>query len=723
MIGCGSGSKFRLPQHTSKRLTSYTSQKAKANIKYKGLQGEIERKAEKRIREQEKQGYPSPIIVKSKSQLRLAKQASEAFKKVREANVGIAKHTIRSNLATSIVEKLSLPYTNTNTIHKDIESLKTTANEKLKLEQAQANFNIAKKELTRKENRPKQKDMPYTQSMIQLKTKLASASKNLSKFNSKLQIQAVKNTLRALPKNSKEKTHAESRLAHYAMKKIKAIADKKKADVDLNLQLNLQKQRQLTRQKEGKSTNPNPIYTSSMKKLAKKSSRANTKSKQYEISIEKHKGRLNQLRQQKLSLLPSTLPLPSKLLPTPSKLLPSPSTQPSTPPSTQPSTLSPPPSTLPPPPSPPLSTPSTQPSTLPSTPTPPSRQPSTPISSPPSVSFTNSNYYKKINQIEKTYADYKKLKQKISIAVNDNRKKSLESNKQTLKKQLNENTKIIQNYLKSVPENEKTNIIKFHPHVYYGQLISQEKKKNTGETEEQIKSRLLKSNNEEAIKIIKLVNQAKIISYTGYIERLKQEIKTPEEISQIEKEIEKKYPELDIKKQHINSIKINLKTKEEELKQIKEPFNKKKIELNEQYAKQLFILKNKELETKPTIETYNTILQNPNINNDRKTIIQHKKTELLSPFNQEQSSLYTNYLKNYNNIEAEEKKATNDLDNTIVNLLIAKEESVKDFNRKTQDIKNYESQITESTKNIDSIEYATKEINQLNYELELIKNP
>ena len=120
MIGCGSGSKFRLPQHTSKRLTSYTSQKAKANIKYKGLQGEIERKAEKRIREQEKQGYPSPIIVKSKSQLRLAKQASEAFKKVREANVGIAKHTIRSNLATSIVEKLSLPYTNTNTIHKDI---------------------------------------------------------------------------------------------------------------------------------------------------------------------------------------------------------------------------------------------------------------------------------------------------------------------------------------------------------------------------------------------------------------------------------------------------------------------------------------------------------------------------------------------------------------------------------------------------------------------------
>jgi len=142
------------------------------------------------------------------------------------------------------------------------KGVKTTANEKLKLEQAQANFNIAKKELTRKENRPKQKDMPYTQSMIQLQKKLTSASKNLSKFNSKLQIQAVKNTLRALPKNSKEKTHAESRLAHYAMKKIKAIDDKKKADLELNLQLHLQEQRQLTRQKEGKSTNPNPIYTS-----------------------------------------------------------------------------------------------------------------------------------------------------------------------------------------------------------------------------------------------------------------------------------------------------------------------------------------------------------------------------------------------------------------------------------------------------------------------------
>ena len=283
MIGCGSGSKFRLPQHTSKRLTSYTKQLAKAKIKHIGLEGEVQRKAEKRIREQKES--PSKKIRKSKSQLLLENKSSKAFKKVREANVGIAKHTIRSKLATNIVEKLSLPYTNTNTIHKDIESLKTTANEKLKFEQAQANVNITKKELTRKANRPKQKGMPNTQSMIQLQKKLTSASINVSKFNSKLQIQAVKNTLRALPKNSKEKTHAESRFAHYAMKKIKAIDDKKKADLKLQLQLKLQESEQLKRQKEGKPTNPNPIYTSSMKKLAKKSSRANTKSKQYEISI------------------------------------------------------------------------------------------------------------------------------------------------------------------------------------------------------------------------------------------------------------------------------------------------------------------------------------------------------------------------------------------------------------------------------------------------------
>jgi len=463
-----------------------------------------------------------------------------------------------------------------------------------------------------------------------------------------------------------------------------------------------------------------------MKKLAKKSSRANTKSKQYEISIEKHKGRLNQLRQQKLSLLPSTLPLPSKLLPTPSKLLPSPSTQPSKllpPPSTTPSQLLPPP-TQPSTPSTPSTPPSTPPSTLPSTlppPTPPSRQPS-PL--PSSVSFKHLNHYRKINQIEKTYAEYKKLKAKISLTVNENTKKRLESNKQKLKNQLNENTNIIQTYLKSVKENEKTNIIKFHPHVYYGQLISQKKKKNTGETEEQIKSRLLKSNNEEAIKIIKLVNQEKISSYTGYIEHSKQEIKTPEQISQIEKEIEKKNRELDIKQQHINSINTKLNTKEEDLKKIKEPFTKQKIELNKKYNKALSLLENTELlEKKPTIETYNTILQNTTINNYKKTIIRDKKTELLSPFNKLKSSLDTDYLTNYNKIKAEEKEATNDLDNTIAGLLKEKEESFKDFNLKTQDKKNYESQIRESTRHKDFIEYMTNKIKKLTLELSQIKNP
>lgn len=459
-----------------------------------------------------------------------------------------------------------------------------------------------------------------------------------------------------------------------------------------------------------------------MKKLAKKSSRANTKSKQYEISIEKHKGRLNKLRQQNLSLLPSTLPSPSTLPPppstlpsTPSKLLPPPSPQ---------SKLLPPPS----PPSPPskllpTTLPSTPP-TLPSTPpTPPSRQPSQLPSTPSLVSFKHLNYYKKINQIEKTYAEYKKLKEKISLIVNDNIKKRLISNKQTLKKQLNENTNIIQNYLQKVKKNEKTNIIKFHPHVYYGQLISQEKK-NTGETEEQIKSRLLKSNNEEAIKIIKLVNQEKISSYTGYIEHSKQEIKTPDEILQIEKEIEKKNTELDIKQQHINSIKTKLNTKEEELNKIKEPYTKEKIELNKKYKKDLSLLENTELlEKKPMIETFNTILQNNNINNSHKTKIQETKTELLSPFNKLKSSLDTDYLTNYNKIKAEEKEATKDLDNTIAGLLKEKEESFKDFNLKTQDKKNYKSQIRESTRHKDFIEYMTNKIKKLNDELELIKNP
>jgi len=111
------------------------------------------------------------------------------------------------------------------------------------------------------------------------------------------------------------------------------------------------------------------------------------------------------------------------------------------------------------------------------------------------------------------------------------------------------------------------------------------------------------------------------------------------------------------------------------------------------------------------------------VNNYKKTIIRDKKTELLSPFNKLKSSLDTDYLTNYNKIKAEEKEATNDLDNTIAGLLKEKEESFKDFNLKTQDKKNYESQIRESTRHKDFIEYMTNKIKKLTLELSQIKNP
>ncbi len=278
MFGSGKGSKVRSANHTAKRIESYTKKQVKANIKYKGLQGEVLRKAAKRAQEQIEK--PSSSIKKSTSQLKLEKQASEAFRKLREANVDVAKHTIRSklssNIASTIAQARISPQYN---IKKEIESLTLKANKDLRFKQAKAKSNIATTELSRKASRPSQQGLLPTQSMLQLAKNKSLSNRKMINSQSSLQIQAIKNTLRALPKNSKEKIHAEKRLAYYTIKNLTAKAAKAKANIELERK---------------KARNPtNPKFTESMKRLAKTSSRENTKSQQFQVSMEKHQGRLS----------------------------------------------------------------------------------------------------------------------------------------------------------------------------------------------------------------------------------------------------------------------------------------------------------------------------------------------------------------------------------------------------------------------------------------------
>ena len=252
LSGSGRGSKVRSEAHTAKRQKSYTNQSYKAQQKYTELTGELERKAEKRTRNGQGQ-LSSDGTRKKSSQLKLEKQASAAFAKVRAANVGIEKHTIRSQLATELQKA---------TTSADKSSLRTQANAQLKLTQSQANINIAEKELKRKQSRPSQLGSPKTQSMLTLEKQISLAKGKKINAETGLQTQNIRNTLRNLQsQSSKNQKAAETRLADYTIQQLKANAAKKKANIKL--------QRKLSRT----PNNPNPTYTSAMEKLAKQSSR------------------------------------------------------------------------------------------------------------------------------------------------------------------------------------------------------------------------------------------------------------------------------------------------------------------------------------------------------------------------------------------------------------------------------------------------------------------
>jgi hypothetical protein len=274
MFGSGKGSKGSNPRsanHTAKRLKSYTNQSYKAQLKLAGLTGELEQKAEKRTRNRQGQ-LSSDGTLKKSSQLKLEKKVSAAFAKVKAANVGMAKHTIRSVLATEL---------NRAPTYAAKQSLITKANDQLKFTQAKAESNIATTELARKESRPSQKGLLPTQLMLQLAKNKSLANRKMINATTGLQTQNIKNTLKKLQNQSSSKNQkaAEKRLAYYTIKKITANATKAKAIVELQRK---------------KARNPtNPIYTSAMEKLAKQSSRAGTQSIQAGISMEKHQGRLS----------------------------------------------------------------------------------------------------------------------------------------------------------------------------------------------------------------------------------------------------------------------------------------------------------------------------------------------------------------------------------------------------------------------------------------------
>jgi hypothetical protein len=286
MIGGSKASKVRSEAHTAKRQKSYTNQSYKAQLKLAGLTGELERKTEKRRVNSQGQ-LSSDGTRKKSSQLKLEKQASDAFAKVRAANVGIAKHTIRSELATDLQGA---------TTSAEKNSLRTKANAQLKLTQSQANINTAKKELQRKVSRPSQGSSPKTQSILTLEKQISLAEGRKINATTGLQTQNIRNKLRNLQSqsSSKKQKAAEKRLTYYTIQQLKANATQKKATIEL--------QRKLSRT----STNPYPKYTSAMKKLAKQRSIAGTQSKQAGISMEKHQGRLSKSNPQQ-TVSPFTL--------------------------------------------------------------------------------------------------------------------------------------------------------------------------------------------------------------------------------------------------------------------------------------------------------------------------------------------------------------------------------------------------------------------------------